>query len=74
MYKYSSCQDIISILVTSLYQILTDKNITKTEFNDILKIANFLSKTGYRRNTFFNSRDLKSFLIDNIFLELFYFN
>ena len=62
MYKYSSCQDIISILVTSLYQILTDKNITKTEFNDILKIANFLSKTGYRRNTFFNSRDLKSFL------------
>jgi hypothetical protein len=62
MYKYSSCQDIISILVTSLYQILTDKNITKTEFNDILKIANFLSKTGYRKNTFFNSRDLKSFL------------
>jgi len=62
MYKYSTCQDIISILVTSLYQILVDKNITKTEFNDILKIANFLSKTGYRKNTFFNSRDLKSFL------------
>lgn len=62
MYNYSTCQDIISILVTSLYQILVDKNITKTEFNDILKIANFLSKTGYRRNTFFNSRDLKSFL------------
>jgi hypothetical protein len=62
MYKYSTCQDIISILVTSLYQILTDKNITKTEFNDILKIANFLSKTGYRKNVFFNSRDLKSFL------------
>ena len=62
MYKYSTCQDVISILVTSLYQILIDKNITKTEFNDILKIANFLSKTGYRKNTFFNSRDLKSFL------------
>jgi hypothetical protein len=62
MYKFSTCQDIISIIVTSLYQILTEQNITKTDFFDILKIANFLSKTGYRKNIFCNSRDLKSFL------------
>jgi hypothetical protein len=62
MYKYSTCQDIISILITSLYQILTEQNITKTDFFDILKIANFLSNTGYRKNAFFNSREMKSFL------------
>jgi len=62
MYNYSTCQDIVSILVTSLYQILTEQNITKTDFFDILKIANFLSNTGYRKNIFCNSRDLKSFL------------
>lgn len=62
MYKYSTCQDIISILVTSLYQVLTEQNITKTDFFDILKIANFLSNTGYRKSAFYNSRDLKSFL------------
>jgi hypothetical protein len=41
---------------------LTEQNITKTDFFDILKIANFLSNTGYRKSAFYNSRDLKSFL------------
>ena len=58
MYKYST----ISFLVTSIYQILTEQNINKTDFFDILQISNFLANTGYRKNVFCNSRDLKSFL------------
>lgn len=62
MYKFSTCQDIISILLTSIYQILTDKNISKIEFTNLLKLSNFITNTKYRKQPFNNSRDLKSFL------------
>lgn len=62
MYKFSTSQDILSLLITSIYQILVDQNINKADFINLLKIANFLSGTKYRKSPFTNSRELKNFL------------
>lgn len=62
MYKFSSVTDILSILITSVYQIITEKQLNKHDFNSILKFANFVSKTSYRHDPFTNSKELKKFL------------
>jgi len=62
MFKFSTCQDIISILLTSVFSIITEQNLSKSGFNDILKIINFISNSKYRCKQFYNSKDLKSFL------------
>jgi hypothetical protein len=62
MYNFSSCQDILTLLLTSIYQILIEQNISKSDFNTIIKISNFITNTKYRKQRFFNSKDLKSFL------------
>ena len=51
MYKMSTIQDIISILLTSI-NIATQRNLSKNDINDIIKIANFMSGTGYRHKPF----------------------
>lgn len=51
MYKMSTIQDIISILITSL-GIITQFNLSPTDVSDIVKLANFLSGTGYRKKYF----------------------
>lgn len=62
MFKFSSITDIISILVTSVYQICTEKYLEKNDFNSLLKLTNFITNTNYRRELFTSSKDLKSFL------------
>lgn len=62
MYNFSSCQDILTLLLTSLYQILIEQDISKSDFTTVLKVSNFITNTKYRRQRFFNSKDLKSFL------------
>ena len=62
MFKFSTCQDIISLLLTSVFSIITEQNLNKNEFNDILKIINFISNSKYRDKPFYNCKDLKSFL------------
>ena len=62
MYKFSTSHDILSLLITSIYQILVEQNVNKTDFGNLLKIANFLSGTKYRKAPFTNSRELKNFL------------
>jgi hypothetical protein len=51
MYKMSTIQDIISILLTSL-NIVTQKNLSKKDVGDVIKLSNFMSGTGYRRKQF----------------------
>jgi hypothetical protein len=51
MYKMSTIQDIISILLTSL-NIVTQFNLSKKDVGDVVKLANFMSGTGYRKKPF----------------------
>jgi hypothetical protein len=61
MFKFSSVTDILSILITSIYQIITEKQLPKYDFIQLLKLANFMSNSTFRRDPFINSKDLKSF-------------
>lgn len=60
MYKTSSCQDIITILVTSIHQILsTNKNIS---YKDLLLLSSFFSDTKYTHYNFKSINSLKKFV------------
>ena len=51
MYKMSTIQDIISILLTSL-NIVTQFDLSKKDVGDVVKLANFMAGTGYRQKPF----------------------
>lgn len=51
MYKTSTIQDIISILITSIGSII-DYDLSPKDINDAIKLANFMTNTGYRRRPF----------------------
>lgn len=51
MYKVSTIHDVISLLITSL-NIITQFNISNNDIDDSIKLANFLSRTGYRKRPF----------------------
>jgi len=61
MYKFDKSIDFISIFMTSIYQIIIDKNLSKYDFNNLLKLSNFISNTKYCKKTFHNSKDIKTF-------------
>ena len=52
MFKMSTIQDIVSILVTSINDITQLENLSKTDVNDLINISNFLAGTGYRKQVF----------------------
>ena len=60
MYKFSSCQDIISYLVTSLFQIIVDKGDVVVHEN-VIQLANFISGTTYCKNKFNSFKDITTF-------------
>ena len=60
MYTFSSCQDIISYLVTTLFQIIVDKGDVVVHDN-IIKLSNFISGTTYCKNTFNSLKDITTF-------------
>ena len=62
MYKFSSVTDILSLIITSGYQVITEKQLNKQDFNIILRLANFMTGTTYRTDPFTHSKDLKKFL------------
>lgn len=51
MFKISTIQDIVSLIITSLNDII-QRDLNKSDVTDIIKLANFLSGTGYRKKTF----------------------
>jgi hypothetical protein len=61
MYKMSTIQDIISILLTSL-NIITQFNLSNRDISDMINLSNFMSGTGYRRDTFTSVSDIKKFI------------
>ena len=51
MFKTSTIQDIISIIITSLNDI-SQFDITNNDVDDLIKLINFLSRTGYKKQPF----------------------
>ena len=63
MFKVSTCQDIINLLVRSLDHIVNkQKLIDKLKKDDILHLANFISGTKYRPERFVDLEELREFL------------
>jgi serine/threonine protein kinase len=62
MYHVSVAHDILTILMTSIKQIRQIRRLSKSEFSELLRLANFVSRTDYRREPFTSSRDLRDFL------------
>ena len=60
MFNCSTIQDIVTLLVTSIDQI-TQKRIPQNDFSNLLHLANFLSGTKYRTNTFESAKDMRNF-------------
>lgn len=61
-FKFSSIQDILSLLFTSLFQIISYHKLTYTELKAVLKIGNFISNTSLHPHTFKSIHQLKGFL------------
>ena len=61
MYKMSTIQDIISILLTSI-NIIVQFKLNKDDMNAVIKLTNFFSGTGYRQKPFKSISDVKNFI------------
>lgn len=62
-FNVSTCQDIVTLLVTSLAAILEKQpNLDTKDTNTVLYLANFLSNTGYRKKPFVTGNELLEFL------------
>ena len=62
MFNFSTIQDILTLLITSINQILSDKRLEKNDFSSMLYLANFLSGNKYRQDKFNNAVSMKQFL------------
>lgn len=62
MFKMSTIQDIISILISSAYTILINKYLKKNELNILINICNFLAGNNFRQQKFKNRQSLLNFL------------
>jgi hypothetical protein len=60
--KFSSIQDMISILITSMYHIISTRKLRKDEYINLLKLSNFFANSRFYNSTFRNARQLKTFL------------
>jgi hypothetical protein len=62
MFNFSYVNDIFSLLVTTIYQISLEKQLSKENFGYLLKLSNFLCNSTYKKDNFTNSKELKIFL------------
>lgn len=62
MFKVSTIQDILTLLITSIDQISSAQRLPQRDFGYLLRLANFLTGTKYRRETFENAKTLRNFL------------
>jgi hypothetical protein len=61
-YKFSSIQDILSLLFTSLFQIISNHKLNYAELKAVLTLANFISNTTFYPRSFKSIHQLKAFL------------
>jgi len=65
MYKFSTSNDVLSLLITIIYQIITDKRLSKNDFSNLLNLANFISDTSFYNRTFKNSKEIRNFFYNS---------
>jgi len=63
MFKFSTSQDILSLLITSIYEIICHQHLSTADFHNLIKLSNFLSDNNFRKEKFKNSKELKAFLL-----------
>ena len=61
MFKFTKSFDVITLFVTSIYQVICSKILSKKDFGIFLKLANFISNTEYCNTYFRSSREVKNF-------------
>ena len=62
MFKTSTVQDILTLLITSIEQILKEHRLPPKDFHNLITLANFLTNTTYRKEPFNRAVDLRDFL------------
>jgi hypothetical protein len=62
MYKFSSCQDILSYLILTLFQIVIDKEkkFTNIDSQNIMTLANFISGNSYCKEKFTTFKEIST--------------
>jgi hypothetical protein len=59
--KFDKSFDILSLFITTIYQITKSQNLPQTDFDNLVIFSNFISNSTYCKNKFKNSRDIKTF-------------
>ena len=62
MFKTSTVQDILTLLITTIDQIAVTKQLNKQDFHHLLFLANFMSSSTYREQPFSKAQDLRAFM------------
>lgn len=62
MFKVSTIQDMLSLMLISVRVIIENQRLSKIDFKSLLQLANFISGTRYRRDKFTTALSVKEFL------------
>ena len=62
MFKVSTIQDMLTLLLTSISVIREKQNLKHGDFINMLHLADFVSETTYRKEKFRRAEDLRNFL------------
>lgn len=63
-YAFSTIQDVLTLLLTTVHQILSEKRLQDNELDIIMSISNFITNTRYRKKKFDNANHIKAFFSD----------
>lgn len=61
MYNPTSSQDILSILIITISQLIDNKKLSPHDFSNLLRLSNFISNTQYRKEKFNNAKSISIF-------------
>ena len=65
MFQTSTVQDILSLLLNSVSQIITKKRISPKDFSSLVFLSNFISGTTYRKSSFNNAESIITFFFQS---------
>ena len=62
MFEVNTYQDILTLLIKSIDQIVTTKVLNKKDFHNLLYLSNFISGTSYRKDKFISANSVREFM------------
>ena len=65
MFKTSTVHDILTILMSSVNQIMKEKTLHRRDEFELITLINFISNTKFCKNTFISYRQVRTFLNEN---------